>query len=60
MDRSSLAKTKSVATNWILYPAITGIMVGLGHFTAYYLSKLLMKQLWFINGLRFLTIEIEK
>jgi hypothetical protein len=42
-----------------MYPAVSGIMVGLGHFTAYYLSKKLIKQEWFKETLRKAYIEIE-
>lgn len=45
---------------WILYPAIAGCFIGIGHFAAFYLSRVLLNQVWFRNALnKYLMIDNE-
>lgn len=44
---------------WILYPAIAGSFIGIGHFVAFYLSRMLLNQVWFRNTLKYLMIDDE-
>lgn len=57
MDQGS--QIRNIGLNWILYPTVSGAMVGLGHFTAYYFSRKLLKQQWFRETLKKVHIEVE-
>lgn len=56
---NSVPQTIFTFKGWILYPAISGAMFGLGTFTIFYLSIQLMKQNWFLVALKKMAIEFE-
>ncbi|KAM3131134.1 hypothetical protein pb186bvf_016714 [Paramecium bursaria] len=52
-------KTSQIITYWILYPALSGLFVGIGHFAAYWISQQLIKREWFKKSVSYIGIEIQ-